>query len=67
MEIGVRLGYDSDVSQNDTWSSARRVRADSSSLPAEEDRPKRGPPTQGMGCRVGRGQREHTGLVHDNF
>lgn len=66
-EVGVRLGSDSDVSLTDTWSSARRVSEDSGSFPVEEDLPKHGPPAQGTGCRVGRGPRKHTGLVHENF
>lgn len=50
---GWTQGPGSDVSGTDTWSSARGVGADSGSLPAEEDRPKRRPPGQGAGEQGG--------------
>lgn len=52
---GWTQGPGSDVSGTDTWSSARGVGADSDSLPAEEDRPKRRPPAQGDGEQGGEG------------
>lgn len=58
---GWTRGPGSDVSRTDTWSSARRVGADSNSLLAEEDRPKRRPPAQGVGIRGGEGTEGRAG------
>lgn len=52
-EAGVRLGCDSDVSQTDTWSSARRVRADSGSLRPRGTAWDAGPPPRARDAGAG--------------
>lgn len=49
----MRLGCDSDVSQTDTWSSARRVRADSGSPRPQRTARNAGPPPRGRDAGAG--------------